>query len=102
MVGWIFERALHALTKSPQITPRGAKVFNGQYLEMGWFSGYGFQIFFYCLLIINRMVYMVLGNFEKTNWPYVRLKWDRLSKISQCLEIRNQPGKLYQSTEKSE
>ena len=22
------------------------------------------------------MVYMVLGNFEKNNWPYVRLKWN--------------------------
>ena len=27
------------------------------------------------LLITNRMVYMVLGDFEKKKWPYVRLKW---------------------------
>ena len=42
MVGWIFERELYLATKSSQITPGEAKVFNRQYLEKSWFSGHGF------------------------------------------------------------
>ena len=54
------------------------------------------------------MVYIVLGNFEKKlalcgaeMGPGNEFR-HLLSKISRYLEIRNQSGKLYESTEKSE
>ena len=50
-----------------------------------------FRFSFDCLLIIYRMVYMVLGNFEKKNHPYVRLKWDLETIFSPpLLPIKNQ------------
>ena len=33
------------------------------------FQGMVFRFFFDCLLIINQMVYMILGNFEKKIGP---------------------------------
>ena len=72
------------------------------------FSAFFFFFFFFFFFIFFRIVYLVLGNFEKKlalceaeMGPGSEF-WHPLSKISRCLQIRNHSGKLYQSTEKSE